>query len=104
MPHPSKVVTSAVLLLVFSLCASVPASGQVVLGRGGNGRRVGRIVLPTPPYNPDAGVINSPKTRRTTSTDAAPRRTAKRSAKSVKRNPRRATPRKRRMGRSKQRP
>ena len=102
-PRHTKAVTAAALLIVFSLAASVLTSGQVTPGRGRQGRRVGGVVLPTAPFNPDAGILNGPKTRRGTSTKVTARRPVNRSARAGSRNPRPSTPRKRRVGRGRQR-
>ena len=101
--HPHQIFTTGILLLVFSITAGLPARGQVPVRRNGQDRRVGGIILPTPPFNPDAGILNSPKTRRGTSSSATPRRQSKRSVKAGKRNPRPGTPRKRRVRRGQQR-
>jgi hypothetical protein len=67
--------SAAVLLFVLFLESPGTALGQGVGGyRGRQGRRVGRVTLPTPPFNPDAGILNkrgghdSPKATRRRST------------------------------------
>jgi hypothetical protein len=99
-PRHTKVVTAAALLIVFSLAAVVLTSGQVRAGRGRRGHRVGSVVLPTPPFNPNAGILDGPKTRRGTSNKVTPRRTVNSGAKAGGRNPRPGTPRKSRVRRA----
>lgn len=56
----TRAAAAALLLLVFFVELPGPASGQGVgVYRGRRGRRVGSVTLPTPPFNPDAGVLNS---------------------------------------------
>ena len=88
-----------VLLLVISLAPALPVHGQIVGGGAGRGqgRREGNIVLPTPPFNPNAGILRSPKGRARKAPQVTPRRPLKRSANS--RNPRPRTPRQRRVRR-----
>jgi hypothetical protein len=86
-------------MIFFCQAVSLPAHGQVST-RGGQGRRIGRVALPTPPFNPNAGILNVPKTRRSTSSQATARRASKRSA--GNRNPLPGTPRKRRVRRGRQ--
>ena len=81
---------TGVLLLACCLAFDSLAHGQWV-GRGhgrGQGRREGGIVLPTPPFNPDAGILRSRKGRDRTPTKTAPRRAATRPAVAGGRNPR----------------
>lgn len=101
-PHQTKIVTACVLMLFFSQAVSLPARGQV-MARGDQKRRIGRVALPTPPFNPDAGILNSPKTRRSTSSKATARRPNQRSVRAGNRNPLPGTPRKRRVRRGSQR-
>jgi hypothetical protein len=68
-----KAVPALLLSLAFSLEACVPARGQLI--SIGKRRRVGRVVLPTPPFNPDAGILDGPRGRARNTTKAAPRRT-----------------------------
>ena len=73
--HSTKLVMAAVLSLIFSMAAGIPARGQVLIGRDGQGRgRVGRVVLPTPPFKPDACILTRTKTRHRTATKVTPRR------------------------------
>ena len=73
--HFTKLVVAAVLSLIFSTAAGSAARGQVLTGRDGQGRgRVSRVVLPTPPFNPDAGILTRTKTRHSTPTKVTPRR------------------------------
>lgn len=92
----TRAAAAAVLLFVFFPESPVSARGQGVgVYRGRQGRRVGRVTLPTPPFNPNAGILDrrggrgrdSPKTTRRRST----RRGAKADAP--------ATPRRRRVRR-----
>lgn len=101
--HHNKRITASVLLLVFFVAAEIPARGQVTTGRGRQGRRVGSVVLPTPPFNPDAGILNGPRTRRATSSKVTQRRPVNRSVRDGNRKPRPGTPRKRRVRRGQQR-
>lgn len=55
-----KVIAAAfVALFIFMLESPVPARGQIIGVR--QGRRVGRVTLPTPPFNPNAGILGSDK-------------------------------------------
>ena len=73
--HSTRLVVAAVMSLIFTMAAGVTARGQVPTGRVGQGRgRVGRVVLPTPPFNPDAGVLTPTNIRHRTSTKATQRR------------------------------
>ena len=99
-------VAAALLLCVFLLEPPAPARGQGVgVYRGRQGRRVGRMPLPTPPFNPNAGILDSPGGRKQDSPKTTRRRPARRTVKAAVpnssrrrrgrrvRNPRRATPR-----------
>lgn len=88
-------------MLVCYEASGVPAHGQVT-ARGGQGRRIGRVALPTPPFNPDAGILNVPKARRDRASKTTPRRKNNRSVRAGNRNPLPGTPRKRRVRRSRQ--
>jgi hypothetical protein len=86
-----KLVMAAILSFIFSVAAGIPARGQVLTGRVGQGRgRVGRVALPTPPFNPDAGILTRAKTPPATSTKATSRRRRpiNRRVKAGNRNPR----------------
>ncbi len=52
--HPHQIFTTGILLVVFSITAGLPARGQVPVRRNGQDRRVGGIILPTPPFIPDS--------------------------------------------------
>src|SRR5215211_1708276 len=94
------VVTAAVLLFVFFSESPAPARGQGIgVYRGRQGRRVGRVTLPTPPFNPNAGILNSDKRRSHKSPKAAPRRALGRGKHAGHRNPLPGTPRRRRVRR-----
>ena len=97
---------AAVLLCVCMLEPAVPAHAQGVgVYRGRQGRRVGRIPLPTPPFNPNAGILDSRGARKQESPKTTRRRPARRTVKAAVpntsrrrtarrvRNPRRAAPR-----------
>lgn len=55
--------------------------------------------MPTPPYNPNAGVLSSPRARRRSSAKPAERREVGRHARAGKRKPKPVTPRRRRVRR-----
>jgi hypothetical protein len=91
-----RVATAFVVLFVFFPMSPAPARGQGIgVYRGGQGRRVGRVTLPTPPFNPDAGILGSRRGRVHAPPKAAPRRTARRGVKTAKRNAARKVARKR---------
>ncbi|MET0648955.1 MAG: hypothetical protein ABW208_20285 [Pyrinomonadaceae bacterium] len=93
----TRAAAAAVLLFVFLLETPVPARGQGVgIYRGRQGRRVGRIPLPTPPFNPNAGVLDSRDGRGKDSPKTTRRRPARRSVKAAVPN----TPRRRRARRA----
>lgn len=96
--HTTRVI-SAGMLLALCLTLDMAAHGQVVRSRVGRGQRVGGVVLPTPPYNPNAGVLSSPRARRRSSAKPAERREVGRHARAGKRNPKPVTPRRRRVRR-----
>jgi len=75
---------------------AAPAQGQDVgVYRGRQGRRVGGVRLPTPPFNPDAGIIGSRGVGRRGSPKAAPRRANGSGNEAAKRNPAPAAKRRR---------
>ncbi|MCA1592891.1 MAG: hypothetical protein LC754_09625 [Acidobacteria bacterium] len=90
-----------VFLLVLAMALDIPAHSQVMgrIGGRGQGRREGRIVLPTPPFNPDAGILSGPASRRRNQPKAAPPRAVNRRVHADNRNPRPGTPRRRRVRR-----
>jgi len=91
-----RVAAAFVVLFVFFAASPAPARGQGVGVYGGRqGRRVGRVTLPTPPFNPGAGILGSRKGRAQDSTKAAPPRAARRGVKTTRRNTARKTSRKR---------
>jgi hypothetical protein len=61
--------------------------------RGMQGRRVGHVALPTPPFNPDAGILDSRRRRGHDSTKTSPRRSTRRGIKADNRNRAHGTPR-----------
>lgn len=88
--------TAAVLLFVFFMESPDAARGQGVgVYRGRQGRRVGRVTLPTPPFNPNAGILESSGARGKDSPRATRRRSARRGAKAAGQG----TPRRRRVRR-----
>ena len=102
----TRAAAAAALLCVFLLEPPAPARGQGVgVYRGRQGRRVGRTPLPTPPFNPNAGILDGRGGRKQDSAKTARRRPARRTVKAAVptrprrrraprvRNPRRATPR-----------
>ena len=94
-----KAVAALALLLAFSLESGVPARGQLIgVGRG-RGRRIGRVVLPTPPFNPDAGILDRPKGRGRDTPKTAPPRSINRRKHSYNQKPRPGTARGRRARR-----
>ena len=83
----------AVLLFVFFLESPGTARGQGVgVYRGRQGRRVGGVTLPTPPFNPNAAILDSRRGRRHHSPKTTRRRSTRRGVKTA--SP--ATPRRRR--------
>ena len=55
-----RAAAAAILLFIFFMESPGPAHGQgVAVYRGRQGRRVGRVTLPTPPFNPNAGILDS---------------------------------------------
>src|SRR5215211_6792339 len=94
------VVTAAVLLYIFFLESPAPARGQGIgVYRGRQGRKVGRVTLPTPPFNPNAGILDGRERRRQDSPKSTPRRKAGSGVKAANRNPTRKTPGRRRVRR-----
>jgi hypothetical protein len=92
----NRVAAAFVMLCVLLLVSPAPARGQGVgIYRGRQGRRVGRVTLPTPPFNPDAGILGSRKGRVDASPKAAPRRPKRRGVKTAKRKTARKMSRKR---------
>lgn len=97
-------VKTCALLLAVCLALDSLAYGQWV-GRGygrRQGRREGGIVLPTPPFNPDAGILRSRKGRVRNTSKPSPRRAASQ-ADAGNRPPRPGTPRRRRARRGRHR-
>jgi hypothetical protein len=75
---------------------TAPAQGQGVgVYRGRQGRRVGGMTLPTPPFNPDASVLDRRGVGRRGSPKAAPRRSTGRGVEAANRNPARVKTRRR---------
>src|ERR1051325_2677402 len=95
-----RVATASVLLLVLCSELHTATRGQDVgVYRVRQGRRVGGVTLPTPPFNPNAGILDSGKGRGHNSPKAAPRRSPGRGRHASKRNPLPGTPRRRRVRR-----
>ena len=95
-----KAITVGVMLFVLFSESAVLTRGQNVrMTRSPQGRRVGRIRLPTPPFNPDAGILDSRRGRAHNSPKTTARRAPRRSVKATNRNPRPGTPRRRRVRR-----
>lgn len=94
------VTVTAALLFVFFMEAPYAARGQGIgVYRGRQGRRVGRITLPTPPFNPNAGILGGSGGRGHDAPKSAPHRTTRRGITAANRNPSPKTPRKRRVRR-----
>lgn len=76
----TKAVKIGVLLLVLTPTLEITIHSQVFGGGGlgrGQGRREGGIVLPTPPFNPDAGILSKRNESGRTSPNATARRSIK---------------------------
>ena len=99
-PHHTKAITAGIMVFIFFVAEGLSAHIQVTGERAGRGRRVGGVVLPTAPFNPDAGILNAPKSRRVPPSKAVSRRPNSSKAKLGNRHPRPVTPRKRRNGRA----
>ena len=70
-----KTTTTAIWLLLLFLAAEIPVHTQGIGGTYRRGqRREGNIVLPTPPFNPNAGILGKPKARSRNASKATPRR------------------------------
>lgn len=75
---------AAVLLFVLFIASPVTARAQGVGVYGGRQRRrVGRVTLPTPPFNPNAGILDRRVRRGHDSPKATPRRSTRRSVKTA---------------------
>lgn len=101
-PHHTKAMTAGIMMFILFLTEGLPAHSQVTGERGGRGRRIGGVVLPTAPFNPDAGILNAPKARRASTSKVVSRRPNSNKAKISNRHPRPGTPRKRRVRRGRQ--
>jgi hypothetical protein len=96
----TRVATAIAILFVFLVESSVPVAGQGVgVYRGMQRRRVGRVTLPTPPFNPNAGILDSRGGRGHDSPNTALRRQSRSGVKAANRNPYPGTPRRRRVRR-----
>jgi hypothetical protein len=92
----TRAAAAAVLLFVFFIESPGIARGQGVgVYRGRQGRRVGGVTLPTPPFNPNAGILDGRGGRRHDSLKTTRRRSTRRSIKTAAP----ATPRRRRVRR-----
>lgn len=77
---------AALTLFVLLSGSAAPARGQDAgIFRAPQGRRVGRVRLPTPPFNPDAGVLDKGRGRAHGSPKTSARRPPKRRVKSGRR-------------------
>ena len=95
-----NIAAAFVVLFVLFLDSPAPARSQGIgVYRVRQGRKVGRVTLPTPPFNPDAGILDGDKGRGRKSTKAAPRRSLGRGKHPSNRNPLPGTPRRRRVRR-----
>lgn len=99
--RPIKAVTAVVILFfVLFLESAPPAPGQEAdIDRAPQRQRVGRVRLPTPPFNPDAGVLDGRGRGAHGSHGTGARRPPARRVKAANRNPRPGTPRRRRVRR-----
>jgi hypothetical protein len=78
----TRAATAAVLLFVLFMASPVTARGQGVgVYSGRQRRRVGRVTLPTPPFNPNAGILDKRAARGHDSPKATRRRSTRRSVK-----------------------
>ena len=85
---------SGLLIFVFLLVTSDNAPGQGVgIYRGKQGRRIGRVTLPTPPFNPNAGILEARKGRGQDSPKTIRHRPTRAAVKATKRNTNRGTAR-----------
>lgn len=81
-----NIITIVFAALLFFFESSVPTRGQDAgLYRAGQGRRIGRVTLPTPPFNPDAGILGDRKGRAHGPSKNARRRTARRGVRTARR-------------------
>ena len=83
-----------VLLLAFSLEWGVPARGQLIEIGKARRRRVGRVVLPTPPFNPDAPVLADERGRGRNRQKTAASSNVRKAGRTGHRRPRQVPPRK----------
>ena len=80
----TRAATAAVLLFVFFIESPVAARGQGVgIYRGRQGRRVGGVTLPAPPFNPNAGILDRPAGRVRDSKKDTRRRSTRRGVKAA---------------------
>lgn len=76
-----------VALLIFMLASPAHVRGQGVgVNRVMQKRRVGRVTLPTPPFNPDAGILGGGKARTRKAPKHARRRASQRGARAATRH------------------
>jgi hypothetical protein len=91
-----KAGAACVMLFVLFTDSSVSARGQEVgIFRAPQGRRVGRVRLPTPPFNPDAGVLDGRSRRARDSRKTTARSPRRHRVKGVNGHPRPRTSRRR---------
>ncbi|HEX8774127.1 MAG TPA: hypothetical protein VF735_10995 [Pyrinomonadaceae bacterium] len=70
-----KTTNTVIWLLLLFLAAEIPVQAQGIGDTYKTGqRREGSIVLPTPPFNPNAGILDRPKARSRTAPKARQRR------------------------------
>ena len=71
----TKTTKTVIWLLLLFLVAEIPVHAQGIGGTYRRGqRREGSIVLPTPPFNPNAGILSKPKARSRNAPKATQRR------------------------------
>jgi len=102
-----KTLNLAVAALILFSPASFASSARgqdIGIFRAPQGRRVGGVRLPTPPFNPDAGILDSRRRRAPDSHKTAVRHSSRHNVKrAANRNSRPGTPRGRRVRRGRNR-
>lgn len=96
----ARAAAAAALLTVFFVALHAPAQGQGIgVYRGRQGRKVGSVTLPTPPFNPNAGILNGRAGRRRETPKSTSRRKPATSVKAANRRHTRTTHGRRRVRR-----
>jgi len=100
MERLKRLAAAGLLLSVLFLLPSDKARGQGTgVYRVRQERRVGRVTLPTPPFNPNAGILGTRKGREQVPPKNTRRRATRRGDKASKQNPSPGTARRRRVRR-----